>query len=83
MRFGDSSLQHLLLGIEDCDKISRNQDWFAKWEKEGRRYKLERHSNNAAMQIPSYTVQSAMQDGKGSVYVSRKGKVWCGVGNLW
>ena len=47
VRFGDLSLQHLLLGIEDCDKISRNQDWFAKWEEEGRRYKLERCSNNA------------------------------------
>ena len=48
MRFGDSSLQHLLLGIKDYDKISRNQDWFAKWEEEGRRYKLERRSNNAS-----------------------------------
>ena len=47
VRFGDSSLQHLLLGIEDCDKISRNQDWFAKWEEERRCYKLERCSNNA------------------------------------
>ena len=41
VRFRDSSLQHLLLGIKDCDKISRNQDWFANWEEEGRRYKLE------------------------------------------
>ena len=47
VRFGESSLQRLLLGIEDCDKISRNQDWFAIWEEEGRRYKLERRSNNA------------------------------------
>ena len=39
VRFGESSLQRLLLGIEDC--ISRNQDWFANWEEEGRRYKLE------------------------------------------
>ena len=45
VRFGESSLQRLLLGIEDC--ISRNQDWFANWEEEGRRYKLERRSNNA------------------------------------
>ena len=49
VRFGDSSLQHLLLGIEDCDKISRNHDWFAKWEEEGRCYKLERCSNNAGI----------------------------------
>ena len=47
LKFGDSSLQHLLLGMEDCEKISRNQDWFAKWGEEGRRYKLERCSNIA------------------------------------
>ena len=47
VRFGESSLQRLLLGIEDCDMISRNQDWFANWEEEGRCYKLERRSNNA------------------------------------
>ena len=46
VRFGESSLQRLLLGIEDCDMISRNQDWFANWEEEGRCYKLERRSNN-------------------------------------
>ena len=29
VRFGESSLQRLLLGIEDCDMISRKQEWFA------------------------------------------------------
>ena len=47
VRFGDSSLQRLLLGIEDCEMISRNQEWFAKWEEEGRSYKIERRSNKA------------------------------------
>ena len=47
VRFGDTSLQRLLLGIEDCKMISRNQEWFAKWEEEGRSYKLERRSNKA------------------------------------
>ena len=47
VRFGDSSLQRLLLGIEDCEMISRNQEWFAKWEEEGRIYKIERRSNKA------------------------------------
>ena len=41
VRFGESSLQRLLLGIEDCDMISRKQEWFANWEEEGRSYKLE------------------------------------------
>ena len=27
--------------------ISRNQEWFAKWEEEGRNYKIERRSNKA------------------------------------
>ena len=47
VRFGESSLQRLLLGIEDCEMISRNQEWFAKWEEEGRSYKIERRSNKA------------------------------------
>ena len=47
VRFGDSSLQRFLLGIEDCEMISRNQEWFAKWEEEGRSYKMERRSNKA------------------------------------
>ena len=73
VRFGDSSLQHLILGIEDCDKISRNQDWFANWEEEGRRYKLERRSNNAG----NFLYCSVRDAGwKGSVYVSWKEKVW-------
>ena len=64
VRFGDSSLQHLLMGIEDCDKISRNQDWFAKWEEEGRRYKLERCSNNACRALePDPTVNRIQRRG--------------------
>ena len=47
VRFGEISLQRLLLGIEDCDMISRKQDWFANWEEKGRSYKLERRSNKA------------------------------------
>ena len=47
VRFGESSLQRLLLGIEDCDMISRKQEWFANWEEEGRSYRLERRSNKA------------------------------------
>ena len=47
VRFGESSLQRLLLGIEDCDMISRKQEWFATWEEGGRSYKLERRSNKA------------------------------------
>ena len=47
VRFRESSLQRLLLGIEDCDMISRKQEWFATWEEGGRSYKLERCSNKA------------------------------------
>ena len=47
IKFGDSSLRHLLLGLEDCENIARNQEWFTKWEETGRSYKLERRSNNA------------------------------------
>ena len=43
IKFGDSSLRHLLLGLEDCENI---QGWFTKWEEAGRSYKLERCSNN-------------------------------------
>ena len=47
VRFEESSLQRLLLGIEDCDMISCSQEWFANWEEEGRSYKLKRRSNKA------------------------------------
>ena len=47
VRFGESSLHWLLLGIEDCDMISRRQEWFANWEEGGRSYKVERRSNKA------------------------------------
>ena len=47
VRFGESSLQRLLMGIEDCDMISRKQEWFANWEEGGRSYRLERRSNKA------------------------------------
>ena len=47
IKFGDSSLLHLLLGLEDCENIAHNQEWFTKWEETGRSYKLERRSNNA------------------------------------
>ena len=47
IKFGDSSLRHLLLHLEDCENIARSQDWFMKWEEDGRRYKLKRSSNNA------------------------------------
>ena len=47
IKFGDSSLRYLLLGLEDCENIACNQDWFTKWEEAGRKYKLERRSNIA------------------------------------
>ena len=47
IKFGDLSFRHLLLGIEDCKKISCDQVWFTRWEEEGRIYKLERCLNNA------------------------------------
>ena len=47
VRFGESSLHRLLLGIKDCDMISRRQEWFANWEEGGRSYKVERRSNKA------------------------------------
>ena len=46
IKFGDLRFRHLLLGIEDCEKISRNLDWFTRWEEDGRLYKLERCLNN-------------------------------------
>ena len=47
IKFGDSSLRHLLLSLEDCENIACNQEWFTKWEETGRSYKLERRMNNA------------------------------------
>ena len=52
IKFRDLSLRYLLLSIEDCDKISRKQDWSTKWEEDGRWYKLERRPNSAGSFIP-------------------------------
>ena len=51
IKFGDSSLWHLHLGLEDCENITRNQDWCTKWEEDGRHYKLERRSNNGIFHL--------------------------------
>ena len=48
VKFGDRSLRHLLVGLGDCEKISCKQEWFMRWEEDGRFYKLERCSNNAS-----------------------------------
>ena len=47
IKFGDLSLWHLLLGIYGCENIARDQEWFIKWEDDGKCYKLERCLNNA------------------------------------
>ena len=40
VRFGDFSLKKILLGVEDCDKISKREEWASGWEEEGRRFSL-------------------------------------------
>ena len=47
VRFEDFSLKKLLLGVGDCDKISRREDWASGWEEEGRRFNQSRRSNKA------------------------------------
>ena len=47
VRFGDFSLKKLLLGVEDCDKISKREECASGSEEEGRRFNLSRRSNKA------------------------------------
>ena len=47
IRFGGRSLTCLLMGLEDCVRASMVPVWENVWEKEGRRYKMEKGSNQA------------------------------------
>ena len=48
IRFGGRSLTRLLMGLENCVRASRVPVWENVWEEEGRRYKMEKGSNQAS-----------------------------------
>ena len=47
IRFGDASLSSLLDGVETYCRRSDNRSWSLVWEEGGRKYRLERRSNEA------------------------------------
>ncbi|RVW40247.1 hypothetical protein CK203_078334 [Vitis vinifera] len=47
IRFGDASLSSLLVGVESCCRDRDDSNWSLAWEEEGRKYRLERCSNEA------------------------------------
>ena len=47
IRFGDASLRSLLTGVETCCRGRDDRSQSLVWEKEGRKYRLERRSNEA------------------------------------
>ena len=47
IRFGDVSLSRLLVGIGTCCRGKDDRGWSLVWEEEGRKYRLERRSNEA------------------------------------
>ena len=51
IRFGGRSLIRLLTGLEECVRANRDLTWQNVWEEDGRRYKLEKGSNQAGVFI--------------------------------
>ena len=47
IRFGDASLSSLLVGVESCCRDRDERSWSLVWEEEGRKYRMERRSNEA------------------------------------
>ena len=48
---GGRSLIRLLTGLEDCVRATRDSIWENVWEEDGRRYKMEKGSNQASVFI--------------------------------
>ena len=51
IRFGRRSLSRLLSGLEECCRATRVSVWENVWEEDGRRYKMEKGSNQAGVFI--------------------------------
>ena len=51
IKFGGRSLTRLLMGLEACGRASSVSGWGNVWEEEGRRYKMEKGSNQAGVFI--------------------------------
>ena len=51
IRFGRRSLSRLLSGLEDCCRATRVSAWENVWEEDGRRYKMEKGSNQSRVFI--------------------------------
>ena len=51
IRFGRRSLSRLLSGLEDCGRATRVSVWENVWEEDGRRYKMEKGSNQSGVFI--------------------------------
>ncbi|KAL6349008.1 hypothetical protein AAG906_033664 [Vitis piasezkii] len=47
IRFGDASLSSLLAGVESCCRGRDDRSWSLVWDEEGRKYRMERRSNEA------------------------------------
>lgn len=54
IRFGDASLSSLLVGVESCCRDRDDRNWSFAWEEEGRKYRLERRTNEAGRFILCY-----------------------------
>ena len=51
IRFGRHSLSRLLSGLEDCCRATKVSVWENVWEEDGRRYKMEKGSNQSGVFI--------------------------------
>ena len=47
IRFGDASLSSLLARVESCCRDRDDRSWSLVWEEEGRKYRMERCTNEA------------------------------------
>ena len=63
IRFGGCSLTRLLMGLENCVRASRVPVWGNVWEEEGKRYKMEKGSNQAGA-----FMRCSVRDSEGKSY---------------
>ena len=66
VRFGNYTLQCLLVGVEDCERMNRNGSWSLAWEEEGKKYKMERRSNK----VGSFLLCSVRDAGRKSFSIA-------------
>ena len=64
IRFGRRSLSCLLSGLEDCCRATRVSVWENVWEEDGRRYEMEKGSNQSGVFI-----RCSVRDYGGKIYI--------------